>query len=363
MAISLIVFAILAGILAREAILDRRAKRRKTELEASFLPHDGWIREENNGTIEYALLDRTKPLWRVNSHLRQPESFEREAHIIEHAPKQIASQSLTMPLQGESTDLFTLIDSYPHVLIYGGTGLGKTSLERMLAHRRKLSGQRVLILDTHEHPAKWQGLDRMDTPQKVNAAITALFALLNKNVEDLRTGQATEDSFEKITIITDEWTEIVSENDTAKQFIATMVRQSRKYGISLVFATQTNLASDLGLDGRYKTINGFLQLRLAKNSSGTYLAFAHTSTEKLGEFIVPSPLPLPQLTASNDYMPTRLDDILVNTEITQLSEQESKVAQMLASGESRSAIARELFGYAGGNQLAQVDKIIAKISS
>jgi hypothetical protein len=231
-----------------------------------------------------------------------------------------------------------------------------------------MAGNRVLILDTHEHPSKWEGLDRMDTPQKVNAAISALFSLLNKNVEDLRTGQATEDNFERITVITDEWTEIVSENDIARQFIAKMVRQSRKYGISLIFATQTNLASDLGLDGRYKTINGFLQLRLAKDSSGRYLAFAHTSTEKLGEFIVPY-LPLPQLTASVEYVPTKLDDILTgeiieaeSSEVILTPKQQAILDLWDNGNQDDKAIAREVYNSDGGKQVELVRKILARFS-
>jgi hypothetical protein len=257
-------------------------------------------------------------------------------------------------------DLMELIDAYPHTLVWGGSGNGKTSLLRTIAHRRKLQGHNVLVLDTREHPAKWQGLERMDTPAKVDKAIAVLFQILNKNVEALRTGQATEADFEKISVVTDEWTEIVAENDTAKEFIATMVRQSRKYGIHLIFATQTNLAADLGLDGRYKTINGFLQLELKKRPDGAHIANAVVANEKLGEVIVPAPPPTPELLPTADYIAPALDDALAADDDEMPNEFEQQVLELYDLGESISAIAATVYGNKGGSQSRKIKAILEK---
>jgi hypothetical protein len=230
---------------------------------------------------------------------------ERFYPALSAATKQLPPEQPLLLTSGQK-DLLDLIENYPHTLIWGGTRTGKTSLLRTIAYRRKMQGHRVLILDSSEHPSKWEDLDRMETKERIDKAIKGLFRILDKNIEALRTGQAIEENFEQISVVTDEWTEIVAENEIAKEFINKMVRQSFKYGIHLIFATQTNLAADLGLDGRYRTINGFLQLEIKKRPDNTRIAHAAIANEKLGEFEVPKPPPLPELLPT-DYVPPSLD--------------------------------------------------------
>ena len=48
------------------------------------------------------------------------------------------------------------IERLPNILIVGGKGTGKTTLMQWLAYRRQQLG-RVLVFDSHDHPAKWTG--------------------------------------------------------------------------------------------------------------------------------------------------------------------------------------------------------------
>lgn len=245
-----------------------------------------------------------------NGHYEEPTESERDnlRYILASrhaaASKMIIDQAQLPAHTEQQIDLLTLVDQYPHCLIWGGTGGGKTSLLRTIAHRRKMMGHQVIVLDRCEHPAKWEGLERMDTDGKINRTIRVLFAILEQNVEALRTGQAVESDFKQITVITDEWTEIVAENEIARLFIRKMVRLSRKYGIYLVFATQTDLATDLGLDGSYKTINGFLRLEIKQINDNQRIAAAKVGlNQKLGEFAVPMPPPVPAMVSTGYRAP------------------------------------------------------------
>lgn len=87
-----------------------KARADEATLKADFIPHDGWIKERvkqgRKTTVEYALLDRNKPLWRVNSHLRAPESYETETHIREHTST-TTQKALLLP---STTDISQVVE-------------------------------------------------------------------------------------------------------------------------------------------------------------------------------------------------------------------------------------------------------------
>lgn len=304
----------------------------------------------------------TNPGFFINGKASEPTQAElmMQALFFQAIGKGHASQ-LPPPASDiiieQQTDLLTLIDQYPHTLIWGGTGGGKTSLLRTIAHRRKLQGHQVLVLDSREHPAKWTGLERMETEGKINRSIEILFKILRQNVEALREGKAVETDFKQITVITDEWTEIVAENEIARQFISEMVRQSRKYGIYLVFATQTDLAMDLGLDGRYKTINGFLRLELKKLNEN-YVAAAKVGLgQKLGEFPVPIPPPVPMI-APTGYLAPGLE----TTRPDSPNSDEQTILDLLAQDKSYRQISQEMWGGVGSWYNQKIKAIAQKYS-
>ncbi|MCL4300558.1 MAG: hypothetical protein KJ077_32780 [Anaerolineae bacterium] len=347
-----------------------RATRIEAEKQANVLAltndHGVFIRETDKHAAWLQL--HQMPQWRINGTPADPTPAELatfQAFLASrHARAALPTPASEIVIEANPIDLLELIDTYPHTLVWGGSGNGKTSLLRTISYRRKLQGHRVLILDSREHPAKWQGLDRMETPEKISRVISVLFRILNHNVEALRTGQATENDFEKITIVTDEWTEIVAENDTARTFIATMVRQSRKYGIHLVFATQTNLAADIGLNGRYKAINGFLQLELKKRPDGSRIAIAVVANQKLGEFAVPTPPPLPELLPAG-YIAPSLDMEIVEAETEiepEPTEEEQLILDMATAGESYRDISQVIWGKGKYGQFynQKIQEVLAK---
>ncbi|MBE7553120.1 MAG: hypothetical protein HS126_18765 [Anaerolineales bacterium] len=348
-----------------------RATRIEAEKQGNVLAlaneHGVFIRETDKKAVWFQL--HQMPQWRINGTPQEPTPAELATYrdfLASRHRAALPTPASEIVIEAKPIDLLELIDAYPHTLAWGGSGNGKTSLLRAIAYRRKLQGHRVLILDSREHPIKWQGLDRMETPEKIGRAIHILFRILNQNVEALRTGQATESDFEKITIVTDEWTEIVAENDTAKAFIATMVRQSRKYGIHLVFATQTNLSADLGLDGRYKIINGFLQLELKKRPDGTHVAAAVVANQKLGEFSVPIPPPLPQMPPTAGYISPSLDlmdEVSESEAASVLERKEVDFIRLVKEGATKSEACWQVYKRDFGGTLAQkLNRLLASSS-
>lgn len=342
--------------LVRAARIEAEKQARVMVVSTGF---GDYIRESDKKAVWLQL--HQMPQWRVNGLPQEPTPAELVTYQAFLAGRQRGAAALPSPaseivIDAKPADVVELIDAYPHTLVWGGSGNGKTSLLRAIAYRRKLQGHKVLVLDSREHPSKWQGLDRMDTPEKIDRAIHVLFQILNQNVEALRTGRATEADFEKITVITDEWTEIVAENDTARAFIAVMVRQSRKYGIHLAFATQTNLAADLGLDGRYRTINGFLQLELKKRPDKSHVAAAVVANQKLGEFPLPAPPPEPEQPRVAGYIAPSLDlavDAQAEGAPEPIEDPQAKFIRLVGEGLTKSEACWQAYERSFGGTLAQ----------
>ena len=260
-------------------------------------------------------------------------------------------------------DLFTLIDEYPHTDIWNSTGAGKTSLCRSIGLRRKAAGHQVVVLDSSEHPARWEGLERVASLPSQVETITRLFAIHERNGEALATGQAIESDFRQITVISEEWTDIIRElerqgNDIARRFIDEMARKARKTGIHCVFTTQTNLAADLGLDGRYRVIRNFLQLEMTNHPERGFICNAVVGGFKLGEWSVPAPPPTPPMLSSGYVAPTL--ESVPEPEIIQPTLHEQKIMNLYDADNSFNEIARQIFGKTGGNQTKEIKAILSK---
>ena len=255
LAVSLIVFAILVGLLGREFLLDRRARRRKAELDANIIHADAWVREEvrdSNGkkTIEYALLDRTKPLWRVNSHLRQPEPFETQAHIIEHAPRQVTSQATTMPLQGESSslDLLTIFtqptQSYA---IIAGQQVGKTFQARRIAQHWLSTGCKPIAIGPKWDKGEWEGCTLFGGEynlQQVNRGMQ----IVKRLAEDRHSDKNLSHKQHPIQpVFFDDWTAIAAELLEAEEFILKATTLFASVNIILYFMIHLDTANAWGV--------------------------------------------------------------------------------------------------------------------
>jgi hypothetical protein len=359
---------VLFGAIAKQKYRGIKAEADKKELDANLVESNGetWVKEkitrEENGkkiiSIEYARLGGVRH--RVNSHDHNPTPSE-----ILYAHTMLSTGQSKQLLPGEyrageivieqKPNLLDLIDQYPHCQIYGASGGGKTSLLRTIAYRRQSQGHQVLILDSTEHPAKWESLTRIRNRDKQNEAIEKLFSIYHQNEEALSSGRATEQDFKQITVLSDEWTDIVFENELAKNFIREQVRKVRKFGIHLIFATQTDLASDLGLEGAYKTTNSFLKIEAKKMPDGKHLAIAKVGFTRLGEFDIPLPPPLPELLPTGYVAPTLETTKIIKPAIPEFDQQ---VIDMFLDGANYREITSQMWGQVGAFYNNKIDQIL-----
>lgn len=321
-----------------EEYKSKRADRINKETQGRFIitPHGLW--NISHKKIEVVRLTDT-PYISSNGHHRSLTDDEYKFMLSKASNQKIIESTSTPIMEEVQESLFDLIDKHPHLLLIGGTGNGKTVLLRILADYKRQQGFRVIVLDSRSHPSHWDGFERYETEEQINRMIIRLHQVLRANIEALRQGHATEADFEnsKVVVITDEWGRIVEECEGAPKFIEIMAKESRKYGIYLIFSTQTNQASELGLDNRYKTMNCFLQLEIQNRQDGRYVK-VKKGTSHLGEYEVPFvnvPKQLP-----TGYIPPALE--IDNT--PKFTEQEMKVKEIYLQTGSLRAVVRQVLG-------------------
>ena len=290
-----------------------------------------------------------------NGHYEEPSLSEARNYALAMAKSQRQIDSVAGQMVIEPTvqqDLLDIINRYPHTHFWGGTGDGKSSILRTVGFNRRELGHQVYVLDSNDHPAMWDGLERIMDTQEQDDFIARALAVHKVNSEALAAGRAIESDFKQITILSNEWTDIVRRTDTAAQFIDEMSRKSRKSGFHCVFATQTKLATDLGLDGRYQVIRNFVQIELIKNPSGLFMARAVYGGNKLGEFSVPVPPAKPAMLSSG-YTPPSIKEVSPDFILDKkTSDKDIRIIEMIQAGATDSEIAQECFGkpnLVGGN--------------
>lgn len=261
--------------------------------------------------IDIAPLHNT-PYLRINGHERELTPDERFYSTLQ-APQNRANGAtalLPAPQPEQQLDLLTLINQYPHVHIFGRTGNGKTSLLRTIGYNRIAAGHQVFVLDSNDHPAEWTGLTRIKDEQEQDSFIANALELHRLNSTALADGRAIEGDFEQITILSNEWTDIVRRTESAATFIDEMSRKSRKSGFHCGFSTQTKLAADLGLDGRYQVVRNFLQVELLVSTDGRHTARCIADGRVIAELDIPAPPPRP-IMLSSGYTPPSITQVRV----------------------------------------------------
>ncbi len=342
-------FAILAGILAREAILTRKAKRLKEEYQARVIDtqHGTWFIAHKD--IDVVPLHST-PYLRINGHERELTPDERY-YLASQSSRQVDTIALLPDgRQGNIPELLPLLDRSERVLIKGASDAGKTTL---IQHTAIRATDEVIIVDPHYKPGIWPSCKVIGAGRNFPEIAKFLHWLEIELDKRYKMRMAGNEAWTRYTVIIDEYMSIAAECDNAKHTLSAMIRESRKVGFRLFICSHSELLKPLGLDGQGDVREGLLIVRLYYSQ----LKQERRATIDDGNGEIPCYFPPYYGSGSTELVEMVLPDM-----VTQLSEQESKVAQMLANGDSRSAIARELFGSVGGNQLAQVDKIIAKIS-
>lgn len=157
---------------------------------------------------------------------------------------------------GDMPDLLGVIAHMPNILIVGGKGTGKTTLMQWLAYRRAQSGK-VLVFDSHDHPAKWPGADVIGNGrdyERIWEGMLALVGKLDLRYRDFSTGRRMTGEFGRIDNFIDEFTLLPKTlkdrlEANVQEYSWPLLTEGRKVDMNVVWGTHSDKVEALGLKG------------------------------------------------------------------------------------------------------------------
>lgn len=145
--------------------------------------------------------------------------------------------------------VLTALQDEDRIIVYGGSGAGKTALTKQLvAHKFKL-GRQVIILDPHlGAPDSWEGYPHGKliggglNYEKLRVALVELVTEMHKRFEKKR-------PHTPMLIVFDEWRAFVQKVPAAAQMMLELVTAARKVGMGMILISQSRQVKALGIQG------------------------------------------------------------------------------------------------------------------
>lgn len=164
-------------------------------------------------------------------------------------------------------DLADKPDKYPHMLLLGNTGAGKSTLAEFLGIKLQL-GKRYVVAP-HRKPGEWQGFDGVyaggrnygstDDPRLTWAEVTAsqtatAYQVLRAISAEMSRRYTLRDQgieeWEFIDLYLDEVPALAANVPHWASMVPSLIMEARKVGIRLWFLTQGDLVKMLGMEGK-----------------------------------------------------------------------------------------------------------------
>jgi hypothetical protein len=188
-----------------------------------------------------------------------------------HTNGVIAKQAGSLPVsQADMPPLLDAVKRCDNLLIVGGQGTGKTTLARHIEQRRSASGK-TLVIDTHATPDQWSGevIGAGENYNTVKLVLEQIIKLFRVRHNKRKTGEQL--NFERVTVISDEWTLIPRElknlgYDVPNRYMARMLTGGRKVQMNMVSLTHTANAKPNGLEGEADLKDCFNAIVYLKNT-------------------------------------------------------------------------------------------------
>ncbi|MDZ4721957.1 MAG: type IV secretory system conjugative DNA transfer family protein [Roseiflexaceae bacterium] len=160
-------------------------------------------------------------------------------------------------------------DNYPHTLIIGATGTGKTTFTRALLSARP---GRVAVLTPKPDPNDWPGvpivtIDDTGRFTELTEAFAALDTEVRARLVASKKGQPID---EPLTIVCDDWPVLAREcGAAATDVFKTVGRLGRSLGMRLVVLSQSDRVMSLGIKGEGDAVENFARVVLARGHKAT----------------------------------------------------------------------------------------------
>lgn len=351
---------ILFVLSVRERVLTRQAQRRLVERQVEVQTiisetHGVFVRELNPQAVWRPLHLSPAPCQTGRSLNPSPyEVATWQTWTLRHRSSSFKPPEqplLSAPIQ---VDLLAMSDTIQRGLIVGPSDSGKTTVLQWLISRRLVTSK-VVVIDPHAYPDKWQGAMVIGTGRnypEIERALIALVQLMTKRYDDIGKGAVSEGNHPRLTILIDEWRAIVQNVKSAGEAIKALLTESRKAAMTVFVATHSDRAKPLGLEGEYDLKDGFAVIRLAV-VNGQRQATLDTGSGEV-PVILPGPFhnPLPQDSDSLIDLDLKVEPTVTEATILHLHEQ----------GESYNEIARQVYGSTGGKQTELIKRIIDKFN-
>lgn len=158
-----------------------------------------------------------------------------------------------------ASDWLRWIDETPHLMIAGRTNAGKTTLASAILAERIQAGDEVLVIDPHDQPDKWFGVQAVGGGRQYSQILSTLeqvVAEMDERYQAYNSGTPTS-AFTRLTVLVDEVPAIMDACLNEKRrmidarwsnFARQLGSEARKVRISVILLTQSALVQDIGVN-------------------------------------------------------------------------------------------------------------------
>lgn len=167
-------------------------------------------------------------------------------------------------------------DRYPHTLIIGPTGSGKTTFTRALLASR---AGRVAVLTPKPDASDWPGVPivTIDDDGAFSDLTRAFLALEAEVKQRLVAAKRQQSPGLPLTIVCDDWPVLASEcGRPASDLFKLVGRLGRSLRVRLVVLSQSERVKSLGLDGEGDAVSNFARVLLSRGHGAQLLVDGYT---------------------------------------------------------------------------------------
>jgi hypothetical protein len=350
------------GWYLKERIGVLRAQRRQADKDSHVMVvtsgHQVFIRDTDHSALwRAAHLD---PRFYANGQYTEPTPTEANNYNVFHAPRLAGPGPALLPetVESEPLDLLTVFtqptQSYA---IIGGQQTGKTFQARHIANFWVSRGVKPLVIGPKWDKGEWGGcilLGGNGDFQAVSHGITVIRRIVEARHADTKAHK----EHKTLPVFFDDWTPIVDSMPNARALVLEATTLYASVNVLLYFILHSDTANAWGVDRKGAALkDNFVKLfiepaydtngLIVRDRTRGYIRFAGESVDRPARLFA-APVVLGQ--ASIFSPPVKVGP----------NEQEKKILDLKAAGESYNEIARQVFGATGGHQVSKIKDVLTK---